>query len=73
MWVSAFLAESANAASKYAGLQPITEWGHPLFRLHGYPDHPYVEAVWASEHQCQHLLPPSALLHDSNHLAGVAE
>lgn len=57
----------------YKDLAEIAEWGHPLFRLHGYPDHQDVEAVWASEHQCQHLLSPSALAHDSNHRAGMAE
>ncbi len=72
MWVSAFLAEPANAASKYAGLQPFTEWGHSLFRLHGYPDHQNVEAVWASEHQCRKFLPPSVLVHNSYHCAGMA-
>ncbi|KAK2906476.1 hypothetical protein Q8A67_005461 [Cirrhinus molitorella] len=33
-------------------LQPFTEWGHTLFRLHGYPDHQDAAAVWSSEHQC---------------------
>lgn len=63
MWVSAFLAEPAHAAPKYASLQPVTEWSHPLFRLHGYPDDQDAEAVRASEHQHQHLLSPSTPLH----------